>query len=244
METNKENMESQPAPDASSSEGAGATVDVEDAVVDLDTSEPDATTGEASEADIETPTVTFLQAELEVQRQKAEEHLNHLQRLQAEFNNYRRRMAQEKLQAAGRGKEELLLSLLPVLNNLRLALQHAEQDPEAVRQGVQMIWHQCEDFLRSQGVEAVATVGHPFDPMLHEALSTAPATDEAPPNTVVAEINAGYMLNGQLLRAAQVVVAQASEPDVASADPSEAGEGADVEVSSEASTSTADNPSI
>ena len=153
---------------------------------------------EASEGDIEELTIETLQAELEEQRQKADEHLSHLQRMQAEFNNYRRRMAQEKLQAAGRGKEELLSSLLPVLNNLRLALQHADQDPKAVRQGVQMIWQQCEDFLRSQGVEMIPTVGHPFDPMKHEALSIAPATDETPANTMVAEINAGYILNGQL----------------------------------------------
>jgi len=244
METNKENMEPQPTPDEPSSDGAGTTVDVEDSIVDVDVNEQDATADEASEAEVEAPTVASLQAELEAQRQKAEEHLNHLQRLQAEFNNYRRRMAQEKLQAAGRGKEELLLSLLPVLNNLRLALQHADQDPEAVRQGVQMIWHQCEDFLRSQGVEVIATVGHPFDPMKHEALSIAPATDDTPPNTVVAEIHAGYMLNGQLLRAAQVVVAQADEPEVAVADPAETGEDERAEAPSEASASAADNPSI
>lgn len=177
---------------------------------------------EASEVEAEAISVEALQAELEEQRQQTQEHLGHLQRLQAEFNNYRRRMAQEKLQAAGRGKEELLSSLLPVLNNMRLAVQHADQNPESVRQGVQMIWQQCEEFLRQQGVEAIPTVGQPFDPSMHEALSTAPATDETPANTVVAEINAGYLLNGQLLRPAQVVVAQADEPEVAEAVASEA----------------------
>ncbi len=207
----KENTEQEPTSEESlSDEMNGSTAEaveteVEDGVA------------EASEAEAEVPSVEALQAELEEQRQQAEEHLGHLQRLQAEFNNYRRRMAQEKLQAAGCGKEELLSSLLPVLNNLRLALQHAEQDPESVRQGVQMIWQQCEEFLRQQGVEAIPTVGHPFDPMMHEALSIAPATDEAPANTVVAEINAGYMLNGQLLRPAQVVVAQADEAEVTEA---------------------------
>ena len=159
--------------------------------MDVDVHADGTVADEASEAEIEEPTVESLQVELEEQRQKADEHLNHLQRLQAEFNNYRRRMAQEKLQAAGRGKVELLSSLLPVLNNLRLALQHADQDPELVRQGVQMIWQQCEEFLRSQGVEPIPTVGQPFDPMKHEALSIAPATEETPANTVVAEINPG-----------------------------------------------------
>ncbi len=219
MEPNKENTEQQPTPEEAVSDEAGATVEVEDAAVDGDMHET--VNADVATAEDEEPTMASLQAELEAQHQKTDEHLNHLQRLQAEFNNYRRRMAQEKLQAAGRGKEELLSSLLPVLNNLRLALQHADQDPESVRQGVQMIWQQCEEFLRSQGVETIATVGHPFDPMKHEALSVAPATDETPANTVVAEINAGYVLNGQLLRAAQVVVAKADEPEVATADETE-----------------------
>ncbi|ETX07670.1 nucleotide exchange factor GrpE [Candidatus Entotheonella palauensis] len=225
MENNKENAEQQPTPEEPLSDESSVTVEVEDTAVDTDLEADvnvnDSLADEGLEAEAEEPTVESLQAELEEQRQKTDEHLNHLQRLQAEFNNYRRRMSQEKLQAAGRGKEELLSSLLPVLNNLRLALQHADQDPESVRQGVQMIWQQCEEFLRSQGVETIATVGHPFDPMQHEALSTAPATDETPANTVVAEINAGYMLNGQLLRAAQVVVAKANEPETVAADASE-----------------------
>ncbi len=227
MENNKENVEQQPTTEDALSDEAEATLEVEDAAADADqhanaeTTAADVSEGEGSETDVEEVTVESLQAELEKQRRKADEHLNHLQRLQAEFNNYRRRMSQEKLQAAGRGKEELLSSLLPVLNNLRLALQHADQDSESVRQGIQMIWQQCEEFLRSQGVEPIATVGHSFDPMKHEALSVAPATDETPANTVVAEINAGYMLNGQLLRAAQVVVAQAAEPVDATASEAE-----------------------
>ena len=102
--------------------------------------------------------------------------------------------------------------LLPVLGNLRLALQHADQDANTIRQGVQMIWQQCEDFLRGQGVEAIETVGKPFDPAYHEALSTAPATEETPDNTVVAEVRPGYLRNGQLLHAAQVIVARAASP--------------------------------
>jgi molecular chaperone GrpE len=240
METNKENTQQRSTSEAPVSDETGAAVEVEEAAADVD----EEVAAEASEGHIDELTIETLQAELEEQRQKADEHLNHLQRMQAEFNNYRRRMAQEKLQAASRGKEELLSSLLPVLNNLRLALQHANQDPESVRQGVQMIWQQCEDFLRSQGVEAIPTVGHPFDPMKHEALSIAPATAETPANTIVAEINAGYMLNGQLLRAAQVVVAQAQEASSPSeADVAEAGAGETTDVQPEPSASAEDRPS-
>ena len=122
-----------------------------------------------------------LQEQLMQQCRKTEEYLDHLQRLQADFNNYRRRANQDKLLATSRGKEDVLRALLPVLANFRLALQHAQEDANAVRQGVQMIWQQFEGFLRDQGVERIETVGQPFDPAQHEALSTAPATAELPP---------------------------------------------------------------
>lgn len=175
--------------------------------------------------EVEALSIDELQAQLAEQRQQTQEYLDQLQRLQADFSNYRRRMVQERSQAAERGKEEVLMALLPVIGNLRLALQHADQDANAVREGVQMIWQQCEDFMRQQGVEQIATVGEPFNPALHEALSMAPATDKTPANTIVAEVNAGYTLHGQLLRAAQVVVAQAkpeAAPQEVEATPTEA----------------------
>jgi molecular chaperone GrpE len=175
--------------------------------------------------EVEALSIDELQAQLAEQRQQTQEYLDQLQRLQADFSNYRRRMVQERSQAAERGKEEVLMALLPVIGNLRLALQHADQDANAVREGVQMIWQQCEDFMRQQGVEQIATVGEPFNPALHEALSMAPATDETPANTIVAEVNVGYTRHGQLLRAAQVVVAQAkpeAAPQEVEATPTEA----------------------
>ncbi|MGE3539558.1 MAG: nucleotide exchange factor GrpE [Candidatus Tectimicrobiota bacterium] len=152
-----------------------------------------------------------LEAQLEEQRQKATEYLDHLQRLQAEFQNYRRRVTQEKLDVASRGKEEVLRALLPALANFRLALQHADQDANAVRQGLQMIWQQLEGFLRDQKVEPIPTVGQPFDPAYHEVLSTVPATADTPGNTIVTEVKSGYRFDGRLLSPAQVIVARAAE---------------------------------
>ena len=174
--------------------------------------QPDNGTGEEPLAAAETLSPAALQEQLEQQRHQTQEYLDHLQRLQAEFNNYRRRVSQEKLQATSRGKEDVLRALLPILANLRLALQHAEGDAQAIRQGVQMIWQQFEGLLREQGVERISTVGQPFDPAKHEALSTAPATADAPANTIAAEVNAGYMFDGRLLRPAQVVVARTEDP--------------------------------
>jgi len=156
-------------------------------------------------------TLEALQEQLAAQGRKAEEYFDQLQRLQADFQNYRRRMTQERLEAASRGKEDVLRALVPVLNNFRLALQHADQDASAVRQGVQMIWQQFEGFLRDQKVEPIPTIGQVFDPAYHEVLSTVPATAETPANTIVTEVKAGYRIDGRLLAPAQVIVARAEE---------------------------------
>jgi molecular chaperone GrpE len=156
-------------------------------------------------------TFEALQEQVAAQGRKAEEYFDQLQRLQADFQNYRRRMTQERLEAASRGKEDILRGLLPVLNNFRLALQHVDQDVNAVRQGVQMIWQQFEGFLRDQKVEAIPTVGQVFDPAYHEVLSTVPATAETPAHTIVTEVKAGYCIDGRLLAPAQVIVAQVEE---------------------------------
>ena len=166
--------------------------------------------GAAPEAPAEPElTLEALQEQLAEQGRKAEEYFDRLQRLQADFQNYRRRMTQERLEAASRGKEDVLRGLVPVLNNFHLALQHADQDANAVRLGVQMIWQQFEGFLRDQKVEPIPTIGQVFDPVYHEVLSTVPATAETPANTIVTEVKAGYRIDGRLLAPAQVIVARA-----------------------------------
>jgi molecular chaperone GrpE len=168
----------------------------------------------AAEASAEQQGLTLdaLQAQLVQQSQKAEEYFDQFQRLQADFQTFRRRAMQERSEASSRGKEDVLRALIPVLNNFRLALQHADQDANAVRQGVQMIWQQFEGFLRDQKVEPVPTVGQAFDPAYHEVLSTVPATAQTPANTIVTEVKAGYCIDGRLLAPAQVIVARAEEP--------------------------------
>lgn len=159
------------------------------------------------------PGTDSLEDQLARLQQERDSYLDGLQRSRADLDNYRKRATQEKLQAASRGKADLLHALLPILGNMHLALQHADQDADAVRQGVQMIWQQFEGFMRDQGIEPIATVGEPFDPAHHEALSTVPATDAHPPDTIVSEIKAGYLFEGRLLSAAQVVVARGAETE-------------------------------
>ena len=168
---------------------------------------------EAPQVEADHPEPESLEDQLAQLQQERDSYLDGLQRSRADLDNYRRRATQEKLQAASRGKADLLQALLPILGNMHLALRHADQDADAVRQGVQMIWQQFEGFMRDQGVEPIATIGERFDPAYHEALSTVPATDDHPPDTIVSEIKAGYLFEGRLLSPAQVIVARAAQSD-------------------------------
>lgn len=211
-----ERKDQQPAPEAPFAEPTGAAEDHASA-----TSDNGVGAQPAAEQSVEAaePVLT-VEEQIEQERHKGQEYVEHLQRLQAEFQNYRRRVSQEKLQEANRGKADVFRALLPILANMELALKHASQDANAVRQGVQMIWQQFEAFLRDQGVERIATVGQPFDPACHEVISTAPTADGTPDNTIMSEIKAGYFFDGRLLCPAQVVVAKAES--VPAASPAEA----------------------
>ena len=151
----------------------------------------------------------YLLMSRKTQQAENEAYRDHLQQLQTEL-----RQTQAKLQAAShRGKADVLQALLPILADMRRALQHADQDADPVRKGVEMIWKKFEEFIRGQGLKLIPTVGERFDPARHEAMSTEPATPEYPPDTIVSEIRAGYFLEGELLATAQVVVARAAEID-------------------------------
>ena len=204
--------EQETAPESPAEEEA-ATEEVDDQaqVATADVQDED----EASHVEDEVEPEQSLETQLAQLREERDSYLDGMQRSRADLDNYRKRATQEKLQAASRGKADLLHALLPILGNMRLALQHADQDADAVRQGVEMIWQQFEGFMRDQGIEPIATVGEPFDPAHHEALSTAPATDDHPPDTIVSEIKAGYLFEGRLLSPAQVVVARAVGTDTA-----------------------------
>ena len=206
--------EQETAPESQAEENAGA--EEEDDRAQVATAETQEEEAPQAEAEAE-PEAESLEDQLARLQQERDSYLDGLQRSRADLDNYRKRATQERLQAASRGKADLLHALLPILGNMRLALQHADQDADAVRQGVQMIWQQFEGFLRDQGIEPIATVGEPFDPARHEALSTVPATDDHPPDTIVTEIKAGYLFEGRLLSAAQVVVARAVETDTSDA---------------------------
>ena len=147
--------------------------------------------------------------ELSETKRERDEYLDLARRTKADFENYRKRVAKETSEALARGKADLARQLLPALDNLERALA-AGKDPEAHRalvEGVAMVRDELHGRLEGAGVEAFDPTGEKFDPQLHEALSTRPAEDTEP-GVVLETLEKGYRLNGQVLRAAKVVVSQ------------------------------------
>jgi molecular chaperone GrpE len=137
-----------------------------------------------------------------------------LLRLQAEFENYKKRMAREKAEYLKFATEGLLLEFLPILDNLERAIASARADAtnrEAVVDGIDMIARLFRSALEKAGVKPMDAVGHPFDPALHQAVVQVECADERD-NIVLEEIQKGYLLEGRVLRAAMVKVSRAAAP--------------------------------
>ena len=125
-------------------------------------------------------------------------------RLAADFENFKRRRAQEAQEQARYGAAGLLRAILPVLDNLERALGHLPDDAsDGLAEGLRLTVRQLEEALRSEGVERIPAVGEPFDPRLHDAVATVPGH---PAGQVVAEYLPGYRLHDRVVRAAQVAV--------------------------------------
>jgi molecular chaperone GrpE len=138
-------------------------------------------------------------------RAERDEYLALAQRAQADFENYRKRAAKEAAAAGDRAKGGLVRELLPVVDNLERALASAEESEQHLAEGVRLVHSELVAVLQRNGIEPFDPTGEPFDPEVHEALSTQPA-DGADPGIVVDVMEKGYKLNGTVLRPARVVV--------------------------------------
>ena len=135
-----------------------------------------------------------------------DEYLSLAQRAQADFENYRRRMAREGAQAMDRGAAKLAKELLPALDHLELALKSAESEGGELFKGVRMVQGEMHGALARVGIEAFSPVGERFDPNEHEAMVQQPV-EGFETGMVVEVYQQGYRLNGVVLRPARVVVA-------------------------------------
>lgn len=154
-----------------------------------------------------------LEAELESAREEAARHLESAQRLQAEFDNYRKRVSREQEDALRRSGQRIISELLPALDNLERALVHAEEsgEPTEFVTGVRMVLQQILDVFAKEGVERIDPMGKTFDPNEHQAVGQA-QRDDVPEGTCVDMYQCGYRMHGRVLRPASVVVS-AGGPD-------------------------------
>lgn len=143
------------------------------------------------------------EAEQELVRRNAEL-TDRLMRLKAEFENYRKRMVKEQTRILETAESELIRKLLPVVDNLERAIEHAPAT-DGLKQGVGMVLDQFLEVLEKEGLEVVDPEGEPFDPEHHEAMMVV-ETDECPEDTVVDVVQKGYRFNGLLIRPAMVKV--------------------------------------
>lgn len=148
--------------------------------------------------------------ELAVCREEAAKNRDLYLRTLADMENYRKRVQREKEDLSRFANENLLRELLPVLDNLERAIEHARSDQASsgILQGVEMTLSQLAKVLEKAGIKPVAAVGEPFDTARHEAIGQEESSEHAP-QTVLRELQKGYLLNGRLLRPAMVLLAKA-----------------------------------
>jgi len=184
----------------------------------------DSPSSEDDEGNVSTPTVEEITGE-------RDDLADRLLRLQADFENFKKRTRRERSELVRRAAEELMTELLPILDHFELGFENAsnhEANP-AVVEGFRIVYDQMLSGLRKHGLEPIDSVGQPFDPHLHEAITYLPS-DEYVADSVIQQTRRGYLLGDRLLRAAQVVVSSGPAPEaqgVASVNEEKSGDGKD-----------------
>jgi molecular chaperone GrpE len=185
----------EPGERETTTDGAGAAA--ESAAPEPEEEQPQE---QAAAEELEEPADPLAKAEAE-----RDEYLDLAQRTQADFENYRKRAAQQAASAGERAKIGLLRDLLPVVDNLERALASATESDGGLAEGVKLVLVDLQGVLAREGVEPIEPVGERFDPTEHEALSTRPQ-DGAEAGVVLDVVEKGYRTSDTVIRPARVVV--------------------------------------
>lgn len=153
--------------------------------------------------------ILTLEAELKQSKEQADDYYARLQRLQAEFDNFRKRSQKEREDTLKYASEQLIVAMLPVLDNFERAVASSQsnQDFKSFSQGVEMILKQMKTGFEKEGLVPIEAVGQTFDPKLHDAVLQVDS-EEYPDNTVVEELQTGYYLKDKVLRPSMVKVSR------------------------------------
>lgn len=135
-------------------------------------------------------------------------------RVQAELENFKKRMKREMVESVKYSNEQLIKEILPIIDNFERALSHSseEKNLKSLVEGIEMTLKELFSVLKKYGLKEISSLGKPFDPSLHEAVMVEEKA-EAEPNTVLEEFQKGYILNDRLLRPAKVVVSKVMEQE-------------------------------
>ena len=152
--------------------------------------------------------IAALEKKVEEMEAKAAKDKDDYIRLMAEFDNYRRRTAQEKLEIVSMASVETIKGLLPVLDDCERALQVLKDsdDSDAAKEGTELIYNKLMTYLKSKGLAVIEALGQPFDTDVHEAVAQFPVQEDDKKGKVFDVVQTGYTLNGKVIRFAKVVV--------------------------------------
>ncbi len=148
------------------------------------------------------------ETELEKLRAELEDQKDKFLRKLAEFDNYKRRNAKERMELIQTAGREVITDMLEVLDDCDRAQKQMEnsEDVNEIKQGVMLVFNKLRNSLTSRGLRPMETIGKPFDPHLHEAITEIAVPDEKMKGKVIDEITKGYFLNDKIIRHAKVVV--------------------------------------
>ncbi len=149
-----------------------------------------------------------LKQEIKAKTKESEEYLNMLQRLQADFENYKKRVDKERVEIIDYAVEDVIMQLLPIIDNLERAIESArdhEESNNALLEGVNMILNQILELLERLGVKEIEALDKEFDPHYHEAVMRV-QDEDYPDNTIVEVLQKGYIMKSKVIRPSMVKV--------------------------------------
>lgn len=153
-------------------------------------------------------TVKQLEEQLSAEQQKTQEYLTRLKYLQADFENYRRRVEKQVQEAVQRSNEQLVSCLIGVLDDFEVAISACQttENKDALLDGIKMVHKKLDNLLAKEGLERLECVGKQFDPNMHEILAQVPTNDHES-GTVLEEARKGFVFKGKVLRPSVVTIA-------------------------------------
>lgn len=151
--------------------------------------------------------VKELEEQLSTSDKEAEEYLDHLRRMKADFENYKKRMLKERQKIVNWAIEDLIKEFLPVVDDMERALDSSRESEQisSLLEGVEMVYNQFKELLKKKGVEQIPAEGEEFNPEVHEAIQRI-ESNEHPDNIIVEEMRKGYRIEDKVLRPSLVKV--------------------------------------